>query len=50
MTEPTKYSQLADQILKDPLVLQKLCDRVYALMLEEVRNQSDRIGYFNRRF
>jgi hypothetical protein len=46
--ETHETSKLAEQVLQDPLLLQKLCDRIYALMSEEIRNQSDRIGYSNR--
>ena len=29
----------AEKVLHDPLLLQKLCDRVYELMLEDMRQQ-----------
>jgi hypothetical protein len=32
----------ADKILSDPLLLRQLCDRVYELMLEDLRQQRER--------
>lgn len=44
MTDPKHVSQLAEQILNDPVLLYRLSDRVYQLMAEELRNQRDRLG------
>jgi hypothetical protein len=48
MTEKTLNSKLAEQVLQDPILLRKLSDRVYELMVEEIRNHRDRIGYTRR--
>jgi hypothetical protein len=42
VTDTTGVSKLADKILHNPLLLKKLSDRVYELMLEDLRNQRDR--------
>lgn len=41
-------SEAAAAILKDPVLLRKLGDRVFELMQEDVRNQRDRWGYSRR--
>lgn len=43
-TKNDETSQLIDKIMVDPLLLRKLSDRVYELMLEELRNTRDRAG------
>lgn len=48
MNEPTPLSQLADKVLQDPILLRKLCDRIYNLMTEELRNQRDRTLNYRR--
>lgn len=51
MTDPSDSSQLpqaAATILKDPVLLRKLGDRVFELFQEDVRNQRDRLGYSRR--
>jgi hypothetical protein len=40
--------QLVDRIKQEPLLLQKLTDRVYRLMQEEAENQRDRQGNSRR--
>lgn len=45
MAEKQKNEQLAKQILNDPILLRKLSDRVYELMLEDWRNRRDRFIY-----
>jgi len=42
MTDMAMVSKLADKVLHDPLLLRMLSDRVYELMLEDLRNQRDR--------
>lgn len=42
MAEPVDNSKLIDQILQDPLLLRKLSDRVYQLLLEDLYHQRDR--------
>lgn len=39
---------LVEQVLRDPLLLQKLRDRVYELLLEDLRIQSERTTYDRR--
>ncbi|MDY6785660.1 MAG: hypothetical protein SW833_24435 [Cyanobacteriota bacterium] len=48
MNKDKKVSEIAEKILKDPISMQKLCDRVYRLMLEDLRNQRDRAGNSRR--
>jgi hypothetical protein len=43
-----QITQLADRVKQDPLLLQKLTDRIYRLMQEEVENQRDRQGNSRR--
>jgi hypothetical protein len=50
MTEKTAISKLAEQVLQDPILLGKLSDRVSEIMIEEIRNQSDRLGLSRRLF
>jgi len=45
-TKNDETSQLIDKIMGDPLLLRKLSDRVYELMLEELRNTRDRAGNY----
>lgn len=42
--DPTVLSQAAAALLKDPVLLRKLGDRVFELLQEDVRNQRDRLG------
>jgi len=49
MSEVKQLSQAAQQVLQDPILLRQLCDRVYELLQEDVRNQRDREGYTPRR-
>lgn len=41
-------SSLAAKILQDHKLLQKLTDKVYELMLEDIRNQRERSGNYRR--
>ncbi len=47
MTKKDEVGKLIDKVILDPIWLRRLSDRVYQLMLEDLRNQSDRTG--NRR-
>lgn len=38
----SKITQAASDILRNPLKVQQLCDRVYELWLEELRQQRER--------
>ena len=38
----SKITQVASDILQSPLKVQQLCDRVYELWLEELRQQRER--------
>ena len=40
-----ELSQTASEILKNPLSVRQIADRVYQLMQEDLRLQSDRHGY-----
>lgn len=48
MSDRSKIDRIAKQILDDPILLRKLSDRVYELMLEDWRNQRDRSSYPRR--
>lgn len=41
-------SQLADQVLKDPLLLQQLSEQVYKLMQMDLEQQRERSGNYGR--
>lgn len=47
MSKKDEMGKLIDKVILDPIWLRRLSDRVYELMVEELRNQSDRTG--NRR-
>ena len=49
MNDPPQ-SQLVEQIMRDPLLLQKLRDRVYELLLEDIRHQSERTTHSGRHY
>lgn len=44
----TKIKKLASKILRDPLLLRKLSDRVYELMLEDINRQKERSNNYRR--
>ena len=44
----TKAKLLSSKVLRDPLLLSKLCDRVYELMLEDISRQKERIDNYGR--
>lgn len=48
MTDRQKLTQLCETLLQDPISLQKVSDRVYELLQEDVRNQRDRSGNCRR--
>lgn len=39
---------LAEKVLQNPILLQKLTDKVYELMLEDLRKQSEIWGIYKR--
>ncbi|NES01700.1 MAG: hypothetical protein F6K22_02005 [Okeania sp. SIO2F4] len=43
MSEKDLEGKLIEKIIKDPILLRKLCDRVYKLMEEDIRNQQERV-------
>ncbi|MEL6778842.1 MAG: hypothetical protein AAFO06_16460 [Cyanobacteria bacterium J06597_16] len=45
----TPLAKLAEQVLKDPALMRKLSDRVYALLKTEIQTQQDRLGIARRR-
>jgi hypothetical protein len=47
MSKKDEMAKLIDKVILDPIWLRRLSDRVYALMVEDMRNQSERTG--NRR-
>ncbi|MFM7363607.1 MAG: hypothetical protein ACKO11_03700 [Cuspidothrix sp.] len=50
-SDVTEIAKVADKYLKDSLLLNKLTERVYQLLLEDMRIQRERInGYGNQRW
>jgi hypothetical protein len=41
-----EIAQLIDKVILDPMLMRKLSDRVYELMLEDLRNTRDRAGNY----
>lgn len=41
-----EMTQLIDKVILDPILMRKLSDRVYELMLEDLRNTRDRAGNY----
>lgn len=41
-----EMAQLIDKVIVDPMLMRKLSDRVYELMLEDLRNTRDRVGNY----
>ncbi|HEY9302236.1 MAG TPA: hypothetical protein VIQ31_38895 [Phormidium sp.] len=41
-----EMAQLIDKVILDPMLMRKLSDRVYELMLEDLRNTRDRAGNY----
>ncbi|XWK89415.1 MAG: hypothetical protein U7127_04945 [Phormidium sp.] len=48
MAKQDETKEFIDKVLFDATLLQKLSDKVYELMLEDLRNQSGRTGNFRR--
>ena len=46
----TQNTKIAKEILHEPILLRRLSDRVYELMMEDLRIQSDRSKYIKRIF
>lgn len=44
-----KIDRLSEKVLKSPLLLRRVCDRVYQLMQQDIRNQRDRAMNSNGR-
>ena len=44
-----KIAKLAEKIVNDPILLRRLGERLYELLKEDARNQSERNGH-SRRF
>ena len=45
MNDAERISRLATIVSNNPILLRKLCDRIYELMTEDIRNQRDRYGW-----
>lgn len=41
-SDKPEISQLVEKVMLDPILLRRLSNRVYELMLEDLRNQRDR--------
>lgn len=41
-------SSFAEKVFKNPILLQKLTDKVYELMLEDLRKQQENLGTYRR--
>jgi hypothetical protein len=48
-TDLVAMGELAEEILHDPLAIQELCDRVYDLMVDDLRMQQTRNRGYGRR-
>lgn len=48
--EQSVISQTASKVLNDPILLRQLSDRVYELMLEDLRYQRERSRSYGSRF
>jgi hypothetical protein len=40
--EKSEISELVEKVMLDPILIRRLSNRVYELMLEDLRNQRDR--------
>jgi hypothetical protein len=49
MTQTNKLSQIAEKVLKDPILIRKLTTRIYELMTEDIRNHRDAFNPIYRR-
>lgn len=43
-----QVANIAEEVLKDPILLRKICNRIYELMNEELRNQQERTANYGR--
>ena len=48
MTNQDDNNNLIEQAILDPILLQRLSDKVFKLLLEDLRNQRSRTGNFRR--
>ncbi len=48
MSDQDLENQLIEKITNDPILLRKICDKVYELMKEDLRNQRDRTCNYRR--
>ncbi|MFB2891755.1 hypothetical protein ACE1CI_02310 [Aerosakkonemataceae cyanobacterium BLCC-F50] len=48
MVKENEFEELINKIIIDAILLRRLSDKVYKLMLEDLRNQRDRAGHFRR--
>jgi hypothetical protein len=44
MNSKEDLTKVIDKILQDPILLQKLSDKVFQLMLDDLRIQRERLG------
>lgn len=47
MTKKFKSSSV-EKVLQNPILMQKLTDKVYEIMLEDLRKQSEILGIYKR--
>ena len=48
MTKKPQINQIVEKVLSDDILLQKLSEKVYKLMLEEIQNERDRNPNYRR--
>jgi hypothetical protein len=48
-TQQQQVAQMATEILRDPLAMRLLCDRVYDLLQTDLRHQQERSQSYGRR-
>ena len=48
MTNQDDNNNLIEQAILDPILLQRLSEKVFELLLEDLRNQRSRTGNFRR--
>ena len=48
MNNQSALSELAKQVLQNPILLQKLSEKVYELMLSDIHNKRERSGNYRR--
>ncbi|MBN3947828.1 MAG: hypothetical protein V7K14_06735 [Nostoc sp.] len=49
ISNPSRVSRDAERCLKDSLLLATLTQRVYQLLLEDIRNQRERVSNYGQR-